>query len=309
MELVGWSSIIEGECDKLSVLEITLRYRATLYREYGTMKRRGWGLVLLVGWLAIGLAVDFAGAEGEKPVSRASNARLQGGTSARHVRMLESLKKLVDERMSLSEEQKEKIDALFAEQIEDVQKTAAKWEKSRAENAEKIAKLRADQAKARQERDMERLRELQTQLRELMGPNTGLRMSQSQFDERVTAELNRKQTDLYQQLAREARMKQAISPAVKARGLKYFHLASKLDLTKEQWATFRELFRDHRGLWEGANVGDEALTKSEAKLRSGVLDSLTKNQRERFLMLEKKLDAGESIETTKTKETLFRKQK
>lgn len=156
---------------------------------------------------------------------------------------------------------------------------------------------------------MERLRELQTQLRELMGPNTGLRMSQSQFDERVTAELNRKQTDLYQQLAREARMKQAISPAVKARGLKYFHLASKLDLTKEQWATFRELFRDHRGLWEGANVGDEALTKSEAKLRSGVLDSLTKNQRERFLMLEKKLDAGESIETTKTKETLFRKQK
>ncbi len=263
------------------------------------MKRRNGTLMLMAALFALVSVSTLQGSD--KPNKRGGNARQRGGTVARHVQMLESLKALVDEQMTLEAEQKEKIDTIFAEQIRHIREMSAKWDKSRSENTGRIAKLRAEQAKARQERNMERLRELQIEMRDLIGPNTGLRMANNDFDARVLDELNRKQADQYRALAREARLKATMMPTQESRGVRYFRMAGKLDLSREQWTELRRLFRTHKSLWS-QDASDPRVTKAdEAKLRSGILEVLNNDQREKFEVLERKLDNGESIEDAESK--------
>lgn len=233
--------------------------------------------------LTLSLIADPASGQtpsGANRLRSAQNSRPQPRSELRHAN---ALKKAVREELGLSQDQAKIIGGLFDDYIEQVKDLARQAEKDREKNRERIGSLRREMMAARKDGNMERLREVRTELRELNSGELRLRRARKEFDEKILAELNEEQATIYKRLTSRIRRRSAPDFAALRSLGRTRQILRRLDLSEEQNAKVRELMQSLGKSLAGSDGDRDAAI---AGFRTKALEVLNDEQRARFQELE-----------------------
>jgi Spy/CpxP family protein refolding chaperone len=198
------------------------------------------------------------------------------------VETIKQLRGALSKELQLTEEQKQVINALFADQEKELTELRAQADQKREQHAEELRQLREQREAA--EGDRAKQRELERRIRELNAPPAEIAESNQRFYAAVKEELTDEQRPIFDRLV--ARVS-AGGPFVEFAAIR--RALRDLELTDDQQTRVEEIQRKHVEVMRQAQAeGPEAIDALLKQFRQEILAELTQEQKAQFAAAEEK---------------------
>ncbi len=253
------------------------------------MKRCAWGRRILrtaVGSAALAVASAVAAEPADRDAQVADAARNPEAHERAELRAIRTLQKTTLKELALAPDVARRINDLFDDHHERVKEILRTQDESRAGNERRMNELREELERVKGERDIEGVRRIRSEMRNLDSGRVAIRRAGIKFDKEVAKVLPETLVERYRQLS--SRYRHRSGPAQRTgQGIGSVHrILRKIDLTDAQREMIAKITSETAAAYAEARNDPDRRNRAATEFRSKVMAELTGEQRDRFIELE-----------------------
>ena len=216
------------------------------------------------------------------------------------LKLMEARRQVALTELDLSEEEVERFNAKFEEELDKIKEVMRTGEKVRQEHAGRLAELRSEMKEAHEAGDGARAQSLFRDILTIEQGPARIRKKMIGVDARLAEALPEAKRETYLELASRAVAK--LMPKRRPAGFSaVLWTLGELDLSAEQWTKINQARRElSKALSQAHGARDyELMARVEAEFRKRSLDALSQEELKRYLEAERKHEKEDGWEFKK----------